>query len=118
MRGDLGHQNGGCPVPTANIGDGRASLELVHELSSAGSQARDKVGVVDGPEESFAPLVYVLDVVMPADAGAGLGRFGDPGRVVQRAEGHLEDPGQVGGAVVIGSSFLGMNRSQSNDRTI
>ena len=102
-REGLCHQDRRRAVTAADVGDLRPrARSLSTTPSRAGSQRGDQVGVVAGAEEPLAALVHVVVVVVPADAGAGPGRLGDPRRVVHGAERDLEEAGQVGGARLVG----------------
>ncbi len=107
-----------CPQPTSATL--RAGLELPHHAVQGGQPGSDEVGVVAGPEEALAALVDVVDVVVPADALAAPGRLGDARRVVHRAEGDLEEPGQVRGARLVGQrdGLLGRQRVARGVRVV
>ena len=90
------------PVPAAHVGDRRARFELLDDAVERRQPVGHQVRVVARAEEPLATLVDVVDVVVPADTGAGPDHVGDARRVVQRPECDLEQARQVGGAGVVG----------------
>ena len=108
----LGHQDGRGAVAAADVGDERAPLQLVHDPVEGGQPRADQVGVVAGPEEPLAALVHVRHVLVPAEPGPGARRVDDVRGVGHRAEGDLEEPGQVGRAVRIGQRDRLLGRQQ------
>ena len=89
-------------MAAADVGDDRTALKLRDDAVERGQPARDQVRVVARPEEALAALVYVVHVLVPAEAVAFAGRLDDLRRVHDRAEGDLEEPRQVGRALRIG----------------
>ena len=89
-------------MAAADVGDAGAALQVLDDAVERGQPGRDEVRVVAGPEEPLAAVVDVVVVLVPADSGAAACGVGDPRRIEHRAERDLEEPGQVGRAVVVG----------------
>ena len=98
----LGEQDGGGAEPAADVGDGGAGPQLVFHAVERRDPGRDQVGDVAGPEELLAAGEDVLVLLVPAQAGAGAERLGDPRLGPQRAEGQHERAGRVDAAVRVG----------------
>ena len=86
LRIGLGHQHRGETHAAAHIGHVGSLRELRDDAIEGWQPGRHEVRSIARAEEAFAAVVDVRVVLMPADAGAGAGGFGDPGRVDDRAE--------------------------------
>ena len=89
-------------MATADVGDAGPALEPLDDAVERGQPRLDEVGVVAGAEEPLAALVDVVVVLVPAEPVALTSRLGDALRVDDGAERDLEEPRQVGGAVLVG----------------
>ena len=78
------------------------AAQLVLDAVERRDPGRDEVGDVAGPEELLAADEDVVVLLVPADAGAGAERLGDPRLGLQRAERQHERAGHVDGAVRVG----------------
>ena len=101
VREGAGHENRRSAVTAANVGDPGAPLELCDDAVERGQPRVDEIGVVARAKEPLAALVDVMVVLVPADARARAGGVGDAGRVQHRAERVLEQPRQIGRAVLV-----------------
>jgi len=112
VRERLRQQDRRGAVAATDVGDAGAALEFGDDAVKCGQPGADQVGVVAGPEEALAPVEDVMAVLVPADAGAAAGGVGDPRCVEHRAQGDLEEAGQVGGTVFLGQRkrLLGRQR--------
>jgi hypothetical protein len=108
-REGLGHEAGGGSQPAADVGHTGAHPELLGHALQRGQPGRDEVGVVAGPEESFAADVHALVVRVPAIAGATLECALDLGRRFQRGQRQLEGAANEGWARLVSQcqSLLG-----------
>ena len=89
-------------MPAADVGDERALLELLLHAVERRDPRVDEVRVVARAEEPLTPDMHVGVVLVPAVAGAAARGIHDVLRVVDGAEGDLEEPGQERRAVGIG----------------
>ena len=98
----LGHQHRRGAVAAADVGDPGPPFQLLDDTVQRGQPRGEQVGVVPRPEEAFAALVDVVDVLAPAEARATADHVQDLGRIEHRADRDLKEAGQVGGAVGVG----------------
>ncbi len=96
-------------MAATDVGDGGAALELLDDAIERRKPRRDEIRVVPRAEEPLASFMHVVDMVVPTDAVPVARSLDDPRRVGDRAEGDLEEAGQVRGAVLVGErrSLLG-----------
>jgi hypothetical protein len=89
-------------VAAADVGHARPALQLVDHAVEGGEPLLHQVRVVHRAEEPLAAVVDVLVVLVPPDAGLVACRVDDAVDVVGRAEGDLEEAGQVRRAARVG----------------
>ena len=120
VRERLGHQDRGRAVAAADVGHDRPALQLGHDPVQRGQPLGDQVRVVHGPEEPLAAVKHVTAVLVPAEPGAAAGYLGDLRSVEHRAQGDLEEPGQVRRAVRSGErgGLLGRQRIAAAVRVV
>src|SRR6266699_6970911 len=80
-------QDGRGAQPAADVGHLGAGPQLVLDVVQRRDPGRDEVGDVTGPEELLAAGEDVRVLLMPAQAGAGPERLGDPRLGPPRTEG-------------------------------
>ncbi len=107
-------------MAAADVGDGRAALQLVDDPVERRQPIGDEVRVIAGAEEALAPDVDVGVVLVPAVAGPAPRGLQDLRGVVHRPERDLEEAGQERRAVLVGQRhrLLGRQRVRARARVV
>src|SRR5579871_3903655 len=88
-------------MPTADIGNARASLELFHNAAQRRQPLRDQVSGIVGTEKPLRPLEHLGIMLMPANASSGAEGVGDLRLITRERPDNLECSRQKGGAIIL-----------------